>query len=105
MQDQGEYETLIKIYSQALEYSKTKSGGDLSKVTRLWNDITILDDLKEHDKADERLLKARSDYMVAFGKDYLPGLMSQYGRTLLSFAAGEGTKILLSCCLTQLIHT
>ena len=90
LQDQGEYEALTKTYSQALVYSKAESGGYLSEATRLWNDIMILDDLKEYSKADERLLKARSGYVAAFGKDHLPGLISQYGRTLLSFAAGEG---------------
>jgi hypothetical protein len=99
LQDQEEYETLTKIYSQALVSSKAESGGYLSEATRLWNDIAILDDLKEYDKADKRLLEARSGYMGAFGKDHLPGLISQYGRTLLSFAAGEGhediTKLLL----------
>jgi ankyrin repeat protein len=99
LKDQGEYETLIKIYSQALVSSKAESRGYLSEATRFWNDIAILDDLKEYDKADERLLEAKSGYVAAFGKDHLPGLISQYGRTLLSFAAGEGhedvTKLLL----------
>ncbi|KAM3084679.1 hypothetical protein ACMFMG_003140 [Clarireedia jacksonii] len=98
LQDQGEYETLAKIYSQVLESSKGESGY-LNEATRLWNDIAILDDLKEYDKADKKLLEARSKYVAVFGKDYLPRLIDQYGRTLLSFAAGEGhediTKLLL----------
>ncbi|KAK6605133.1 ankyrin repeat-containing protein [Botrytis cinerea] len=100
LQDQAEYETLTKIYSQVLLSSEANTGGHLDEAIRVWNDISILDDLKEHSKADTRLLKARSDYMAALGKDYLPGPLSQYSRTLLSFAAGEGhediTKLLLN---------
>ncbi|TGO13827.1 hypothetical protein BPAE_0704g00010 [Botrytis paeoniae] len=100
LQDQEEYDTLAKTYSQSLFYLREKSGEYLNEAMRLWNDIAILDDLKEHEKADERLLKARSDYMAAFGKDYMPGPLRQYGRTLLSFVAGEGhkdiTKLLLN---------
>ncbi|KAM3067159.1 hypothetical protein ACMFMG_011712 [Clarireedia jacksonii] len=92
LKDQGEYETLTKTYSQVLESSKAESGGYLSEATRFWNDIAILDDLKEYNKADQRLLEARSKYMAEIGKNYLPRVISQYGRTLLSFAAGEGHK-------------
>ncbi|CZR67942.1 related to heterokaryon incompatibility protein [Phialocephala subalpina] len=99
LQDQEEYETLTKIYSQALEYSKAEFGGYLSEAIRLWNDIMILDDLEEHDKADERLLEARSDYVAAFGKNHLPRLISQCGRTLLSFAAGEGHEDVIKLLL------
>jgi ankyrin repeat protein len=88
-QDQKEYKTLTKTYGQALEYSKPEFGDYLDEATRLWNDITILDDLGEYEKADERL-EARSGYVTAFRKEYLPRLNSQYGRTLLSFVAGEG---------------
>ncbi|KAF4624060.1 hypothetical protein G7Y89_g14116 [Cudoniella acicularis] len=90
LQDQGEYKTLTKTYSQALEYSKAESGDYLDKLGRLWNDIAILDDLREHGKADERLLEARSGFIAAFGKEHLPRLVSQNGRTLLSFAAEVG---------------
>jgi ankyrin repeat protein len=37
-----------------------------------------------------KFLEARSGYVAAFGKEHPPGLISQYGRTLLSFAAREG---------------
>ncbi|KAF4635257.1 hypothetical protein G7Y89_g2840 [Cudoniella acicularis] len=99
LHDQGEYKTLIQTHSQALEYSKAESGGYLDKATRLWNDVTILDDLREYDKADERLLEARSGYVAAFEKEYLPKLVSQYGRTLLSFAAGEGHEDIIKLLL------
>ena len=59
----------------------------------------ILDDLREHGKADERLLEARSGYVAAFRKDHLPRLISQYGRTLLSFAAGEGHEDIIKLLL------
>jgi ankyrin repeat protein len=98
-QDQEEYETLTKTYSQALEYSKAEFGDYLSEATRMWNDITILDDLEEYQKADERLLEARIGYTTVFRKEYLPGLNSQYGRTLLSFAAGEGHEDIIKLLL------
>jgi len=50
----------------------------------------ILDDLGEYKNANKRLLDARSEYVTAFRNGNLPRLNSQYGRTLLSFAAGEG---------------
>jgi ankyrin repeat protein len=90
LQDQGEYETLTKTYSQALEYSKAESRDYLDKLGGLWNDIAILDDLREHKKADERLLEARIGFIAAFGKEHLLRLVSQNGRTLLSFAAEVG---------------
>ncbi|KAM0175384.1 hypothetical protein ACHAPC_009627 [Botrytis cinerea] len=90
LQDQEEYDILTKTYSQSLFSSKAKSGEYLNEAIRLWNDIAILDDLKEHKKADEILLKARSGYMAALGKDYMPEPLEKYGRTLLSFVAGEG---------------
>ncbi|TGO43697.1 hypothetical protein BCON_1056g00010 [Botryotinia convoluta] len=100
LQDPEEYRTLIKTYSQVLLSSKAEFGGYLNEAIRLWNDIAILDDLKEHDKADERLLEARSGYLAAFGKDYPSEPLSQYSRTLLSFVAGEGhediTKLLIN---------
>jgi ankyrin repeat protein len=65
----------------------------------LWNDIIILDDLGEYKSANERLLKATSGYATAFGKEHLPRLNSQYGRTLLSFAAGEGHKDIVKLLL------
>ena len=88
-QDQ-EHETLIKANSQALEYSKVEFGDHLDKTTRLWDAIMILDDSGEYEKADERLLEARRGYVTAFRKEHLPRLNSQYGRTPLSFVAGEG---------------
>ena len=98
-QDQGEYKTLTKTYSQTQEDSKLESGGYLGEAIRLWNDIAILDDLREYEKADERLLEAISGYMAAFGKEHLPRLISRYGRTLLSFAAGEGHEDVIKLLL------
>ena len=86
---QEKYKILTKIYIQALGYSKVELG-DLHEVTRFWNDIMILDDLGEFETAEERLVQARSGYARAFGKELLPKLNWDCGRTLLSFAAGEG---------------
>jgi hypothetical protein len=59
----------------------------------------ILDDLREYNKADERVLEAISGYAVAFGKDILPRLRYQYGRTLFSFVAGEGHEVIVNLLL------
>jgi len=96
-QDQEGYETLIKTHSQALEYSDF--GNYLDEATRLWNDITILEDLGEYEKTYKRLLEARSGYMIAFGKEDPPRLGSRHGRTLLSFAAGEGHEDIVKLLL------
>jgi ankyrin repeat protein len=90
LQDQEEYKTLIKTYSQALEYSKAEFGVYLAEAIRLWNDIMILDDLGEDEKADERLLEARSSYMTVFKNKHRHKPNTHCGRTLLSFTAGEG---------------
>jgi hypothetical protein len=50
----------------------------------------ILDDLGEYETAEERLVQARSGYARALGKELLPKLSCDCGRTLLSFAAGGG---------------
>ncbi len=44
-QDQEEYKTLTKTYSQAFEYPKAEFMDYLDEAARLWNDIMILDDL------------------------------------------------------------
>jgi uncharacterized protein YjlB len=89
-QIQGKYKILTKIYSQALGHSKVEVGDYLHEATRFWNDIMILDDLGEYETAEERLVQARSGYARALGKELLPELNCDCGRTLLSFAAGEG---------------
>jgi hypothetical protein len=99
LQDQEEYETLTKTYSEVLKYSKAEFGDYLDEATRLWNDIAILDDLGEYEKADERLLEARSSYVTAFRKEHLSKVNTQYGRTLLSFFAGEGHEDIVKLLL------
>jgi hypothetical protein len=89
-QGQEKYKILTKIYIQALGYSKVEVGDYLHEATRLWNDIMILDDLGEYETAEERLVQARSGYARALGKKLLPKPNCNCGRTLLSFAAGEG---------------
>ncbi|KAF5872490.1 putative het-domain-containing protein [Botrytis fragariae] len=90
LQDQEGYRTLTKTYSQTIVFPIVESRGYLHEATRLWNNIAILEDLKEYEKADERLLEARSGYMAAFEKGPLLRPIGEGGRTLLSFAAGEG---------------
>jgi ankyrin repeat protein len=102
--DQEEYGTLTKTNSQALEYSKAEFGGPLDKATRLWNTVMILDDLKEYEKADQRLPEARSGYVTAFGKEHLPRLNGEYGRTPLSFVAGEGHADIVKLLLAEQIN-
>jgi hypothetical protein len=98
-QDQEEYETLIETYSQTLECSKAAFGDYLDEATRFWNDIMILDDLGEYEEANKRLLEAKRDYVRTFRKEHLPRPNGQYGRTLLSFVAGEGHEDLVKLLL------
>jgi ankyrin repeat protein len=100
-QDQEEYETLTKIYSQVRQFSNSEFGNQLDGVTRLWNDIMILDDLGEYKRADERLLEARSSYVATFRKEHLPSRNTQHGRTLVSFAAGEGHEDIVKLLLEK----
>ncbi|KAH7346346.1 hypothetical protein BKA65DRAFT_585287 [Rhexocercosporidium sp. MPI-PUGE-AT-0058] len=60
--------------------------------------IIRLYDLGEYEKADERLLEARSGYVTAFSKEHLPR-PNQCGRTLLSFVAGEGHEDIVKLLL------
>jgi hypothetical protein len=98
-QDQKEYKTLTRIYSQMPKDSKAEFGNYVDEAIILWNDIMILDDLGEHKNADERLLEARNGYVAAFGKEHLIRTNSQYSRTLLSFVAGEGQRDIVKLLL------
>jgi ankyrin repeat protein len=62
-----------------LETLKVEFRDYFNKAIRLWNNIIILDNLGEYEKADERLLEVRSGYMTAFSKKHLPWLNSQCG--------------------------
>ncbi|KAL5328184.1 hypothetical protein ACEPPN_001680 [Leptodophora sp. 'Broadleaf-Isolate-01'] len=89
LENQEEYETLTKAFCQARAYSEGESGDHLHEATKVWNDIMILDDLGEHENADDRIREARDSYMTAFKKEISPGMLSANGRTLLSFVAAE----------------
>ncbi|CCD52555.1 hypothetical protein ACHAPC_003355 [Botrytis cinerea] len=105
MRDEGEYKTLIETFSQASVFSKVEPGGYLEKVTKLWNDIAILDDLVEVKEADERFIAAQDEYyLAAFGKMpswYESG--SKCGRTILAFAAEKGHENIVKLLL-ETIH-
>jgi hypothetical protein len=81
------------------EYPKAE--GDLDKATRIWNVAIILDDLEEFDKAEERLREAIEGYEKEFGKEYPHTLKAQYGRTPLSWAAGNGYDKLINRLLSK----
>jgi len=104
-QDQDEYKTLTRIYSQVPKYSKAGCGNYVDDAIILWNDIMILDDLGEHKNADERLLEARNGYVAAFGKEHMIRTNSQYSRTLLSFVAGEGQRDIVKLLLDTIDQT
>ena len=87
--DREEHEILTMRYSQAPKYPEAKFGHYLAEANVLWNDIAILDDLGEYQKANQRLLEARSSYVVALKKGPLTRLNNESGRILLSFVAGE----------------
>lgn len=101
IQNKREYKTLTKTFCQASVFSRAEPRRYLEKATRLWNDIAILDDLKEHEKADERLIAAQDEYyLAAFGKmptSYESG--SDCGRTILQFAAGKGHEDIVKLLL------
>ena len=59
LQNRKEYETLIKLNGQGREHSKTALSGHLDKVTRLWNVVLILEDLREYKEAEGRLRPAK----------------------------------------------
>ncbi|TGO59523.1 hypothetical protein BELL_1240g00010 [Botrytis elliptica] len=102
LKDEGEYETSVKIHGQTLVFPSADSRGYLNEAIRLWNDVEIMDDLCENSEADERLLKARSNYMAAFKKGPLLCPIGQGGRTLLSFAAHEGHDDTIKLLLEKL---
>ncbi|TGO29375.1 hypothetical protein BPAE_0015g00190 [Botrytis paeoniae] len=101
LQDHGEYEALTKTFSQALVFSRVEFERHLNEAIRLWNDIAILDDLKEYKEADERLIAAQDEYyLAAFGKMPLAyESSSEYGRTILAFAAGKGHEDIVKLLL------
>jgi ankyrin repeat protein len=117
---------MTKIHSQALEYSKAGVGNFWDEATKVWNDIMIMDDLGEHTEASKRLPEAIRCYATAFRKErlncqyiqtLLPSVVTERygsymmtrhgtyvnggecGRTLMSFAAGEGDKDIVKLLL------
>ncbi|KAF7886341.1 hypothetical protein EAF00_010444 [Botryotinia globosa] len=100
-QDKREHKTLTKTFSQASMFSKAERVGYLEKATRLWNDIAILDDLKEYKEADERLIAAQDEYYLAVvGKtpsSHEPE--NEYCRTILAFAAAKGHEDIVKLLL------
>jgi hypothetical protein len=73
----------------------------LDKATRIWNVAMILDDLGEYEKAEERLREAIEGYEIAFGEEHPHTPKSQYGRTPLSWAAGNGYDTVVDLLLTK----
>ncbi|KAM0143557.1 hypothetical protein ACHAO1_000658 [Botrytis cinerea] len=104
MQDEEEFATLIKEFSQVSVFSRAEPRY-LEKATRLWNDIAILDDLSKYEEADERFIAAQDEYyLAAFGK--IPTsyeLRGKCGRTILAFAAGKGHEDIVKLLL-ETIH-
>ena len=101
LQDQEEYKTLTKTNSRVLEHSRAELGDYLDKATRKWDVAIILDDLEEYEKADERLQEAIEDYETAYGVDHPYKLKGQYGRTPLSWAAGNGYEAMVKLLLEK----
>ncbi|KAH6725051.1 hypothetical protein BKA61DRAFT_42502 [Leptodontidium sp. MPI-SDFR-AT-0119] len=99
LENPEEYKTLTKAFCQARAYLEGESGDHLHEATKVWNDIMILDDLGEHQNADDRIREARDSYMTAFKKENSPGMLSANGRTLLSFVAAEGHEDIVKLLL------
>ncbi|PQE18702.1 hypothetical protein CJF30_00009696 [Rutstroemia sp. NJR-2017a BBW] len=95
LQDEGEYETSIEIFSQVPVSSNAESTGKeyLVEAARLWNDIAILDDLGKYE-ATVRLSKAQSDYERR--SDIKDG---RSGQTPLLLAAHNGNAAVVKLLL------
>ncbi|PQE30874.1 hypothetical protein CJF32_00011334 [Rutstroemia sp. NJR-2017a WRK4] len=98
-QDLGEYDTLVRTNDWVSENSKTEVGGYLSKAARIWNVVMILDDLEEYEEGEERLREAIVGYEMAFVQEHLDLPKGQYGRTPLSWAAGNGYNTVVNILL------
>ncbi|RFU25922.1 hypothetical protein B7463_g10416, partial [Scytalidium lignicola] len=101
LQDPGEYEALARTNNWMSEHSKTELRSNLDEATKVWNDAMILDDVEEYKKAEEKLREAIEGYEIAFGKKHLHMLKGQYGRTPLSWAAGNGYDMVVGLLLVK----
>ncbi|KAK6596135.1 ankyrin repeat-containing protein [Botrytis cinerea] len=116
MQDEEEFATLIKEFSQVSVFSRAEPRRYLEKATRLWDDIAILDDMSKYEEADERFIAAQDEYyLAAFGKiptsyelranvllleTIHPDINDwQDGRTPLSLAAEHGHEAIVKILL------
>ncbi|KAF7945879.1 uncharacterized protein EAE97_004917 [Botrytis byssoidea] len=101
MQHGEEYETLAEIFRQASLLSRVERVGPLGEATRLWNDIAILNDLGEYEKAGNKLIDAQDEYSLAWFRRNPSSHKSkkECGRTILAFAAGEGHKDIVKMLL------
>ena len=100
-QDPREYETLMQTHEWVSEQSKTELEDHLDKAIRIWDIALILRDLKEYEKAKERLREAIEVYEMAFGEEDPHMLSSQDGQTPLSWAAWRGHDTVVSLLLTK----
>ncbi|KAL5332078.1 hypothetical protein ACEPPN_001622 [Leptodophora sp. 'Broadleaf-Isolate-01'] len=89
-QDLGDYETFVQTNDLASGHPKTMLESYFDKATRTWDVAMILDDFEEYERAEERIREAIEGYEVVFGEEHPHLLRSQYGRTPLTWAAGNG---------------
>ncbi len=64
----------------------------------------ILDDLEEYEKAEDRLREAIEGFKIAFGEEHPHTLKNQYGRTPLSWAAGNGYDTVMAVDVFSILH-
>lgn len=76
---QEKYRTLTKTNSQIPQYPKAEFGDTLGKAIRTSNIAIVLGDLKEYEKAQERLQEAIEGYERAFGEGRPYTLKGRYG--------------------------
>lgn len=103
---EGLYQTPIETHSQMpgylkTELEKTESERCLDRSTRIWDVGLILGDSGEYEKAEERLREAIKGYEIAFQEKHSHILECQYGLTPLSWAAGNGYKVIVDFLLTK----
>ncbi|KAK3176106.1 hypothetical protein OEA41_007428 [Lepraria neglecta] len=100
-QDLGKYETSIQLDSWVSKHGTTELEGHLDNATRSWDVALILEDVEEHEKAQEIFQGATEGYKKAVGEEHPHMLKSQYSQTPLSWAAGNGCSTVVKLLLAK----
>lgn len=99
---QEDYKTLTESFNLALAGKGPEERDLLDDMIGMWNNIMILDDLGQFQKASERIIETKLAYATAFGKELSQRTSRRFGRTLLSFAAREGHEDVVKLLLQKI---